>query len=117
MADSFEIERPQPNAEVESFARLTDLSLRSCSISSGNCPCNPRGCPQAEELEPIIKRLSAVEHHALLCTVCLMRREVAENCRDRADEIHRLLMNNCSFYASGARTCPTSEIVGLSRFP
>ena len=71
------------------------------------------GGASAAEVQAHLPELAAVECQALLCTVCSAEDEMAMVCRERAAEIHAILMANCQFYASGTRACPRSQIVGL----
>jgi len=59
----------------------------------------------AVELQPEVSRLPIMELHALLCSACWMRDEIASNCVEYAEEIDKLLTRNCGIYAAGVRGC------------
>lgn len=63
----------------------------------------------AEDVRPAVRRLPPEEFRTLMCTFCLMHREVAGVCADRADEIGALLDANCQHYAGGQRTCTPGD--------
>ena len=59
----------------------------------------------AVELQPQISRLPIMEVHALVCSACWMRNDIASNCVAYAEEVDRLLTKNCGIYAAGVRGC------------
>ena len=59
----------------------------------------------AEELQPEVSQLPIMEVHALLCSACWMRDEIANNCTAYAAEVDALLTRNCGIYAAGVRGC------------
>ena|SRR5581483_6272650 len=59
----------------------------------------------ADEIQSDLNRLAATERQALLCTVCFILEEVEMNCRERADEIRKLVQNNCPQYSAGQALC------------
>ena len=59
----------------------------------------------AAELQSEVSRLPIVELHALVCTACWMRDEIASNCAAYAEEVDKLLTKNCGIFAAGVRGC------------
>jgi len=59
----------------------------------------------AVELQPEVSQLPIMELHALLCSACWMRNDIASNCAAYADEVDKLLTRNCGIYAAGVRGC------------
>jgi hypothetical protein len=66
----------------------------------------------AEQLQPALAQLSAVEHQALVCTACVLRREIAETCQAPADEVNKLVAGNCAFHPTD---CPRSRLTGFQQ--
>jgi hypothetical protein len=69
----------------------------------------------AEELQSDLAQLSAVEHQAVVCSACVLRQEIADTCQAPADEVNRLVAENCPFYRRGATHCPGSRLTGFQQ--
>jgi hypothetical protein len=63
----------------------------------------------AEQLQPEVKRLSAVEHQAVVCTACVLRYDIEDNCQAPADEVTKLVAKNCPFHKSGPHIVPKAD--------
>jgi len=59
----------------------------------------------AAELQPQISRLPLMDVHALLCSACWMRDDIASNCSEYAQKVDKLLTRNSGIYAAGVRGC------------
>jgi len=69
----------------------------------------------AEQLQPELAQLSAVEHQALVCTACVLRQEIADTCQGPADEVNKLVAENCPFHKYGSIACPRSMLTGFQQ--
>jgi hypothetical protein len=69
----------------------------------------------AEQLQPELVQLSAVEHQAVVCTACVLRQEIADTCQAPAVEVNKLVARNCSFHKYGAKDCPRSRLTGFQQ--
>jgi hypothetical protein len=69
----------------------------------------------AEQLQPELAQLSAVEHQALVCTACVLRQEIADTCQAPAYEVNKLVAENCPFHKFGAKDCPRSTLIGFQQ--
>ena len=59
----------------------------------------------AAELQSNVSRLPIMEVHALLCSACWMRNDIASNCAAYGTEVDKLLTRNCGIYAAGVKGC------------
>ena len=56
----------------------------------------------------IISRLRSLpfaERQTLLCTVCSIRKEIADSCRDHGEQVSKLLTSECRDFVGGRPTC------------
>jgi len=68
----------------------------------------------ANELEMEFSRLSSREEcQAVLCTCCTILEDVRRNCRERADEMAKLLTRNCELFAPGRKVCRMGLVYGM----
>ena len=56
-------------------------------------------CVQQVNLLPTEDRVQ------VLCTVCVMRAEIAANCLERVADMDKVLTLACPYYADGSRQC------------
>ena len=69
----------------------------------------------AEEVQPVLGALSAVESNAVLCALCAIHPEVKTVCQAPAEQIAELLKKNCPFH-QGKPTCtfpPYANLIAL----
>ena len=66
------------------------------------------GHPAAEVL-PCLAQLTSDDRQAVLCTVCSIRGEIADNSREHGDEIEKLLSKGCRFFVNGRASCFDSK--------
>lgn len=63
----------------------------------------------SEDVQPMVRRLPPEEFRTLMCTFCLMHKEIEGMCTDRATQIGALLQAHCRYFAHGERTCAPEE--------
>jgi hypothetical protein len=56
-----------------------------------------------------LRRLPLAERQTLLCTVCSIRKEIADSCRDHGEQVSKLLSSECLHFIDGRATCCLGE--------
>jgi hypothetical protein len=64
----------------------------------------------ASDIEPCLATLPSEERQTLLCTVCMMRSEIASNCQAHGEEVFKLLSSQCPYFIANRPTC----LVGIT---
>ena len=62
-----------------------------------------------EEVDSTVRRLAPEEFGILLCTLCMVRDEVAGVNAERAHTMETLLGEHCRDYVHGKRNCATDQ--------
>ena len=64
----------------------------------------------SSDIGPCLASLSSDERQTLLCTVCMMRSEIASNCHTHGEEVFKLLSSHCPYFIGNRPTC----LVGIT---
>jgi hypothetical protein len=59
----------------------------------------------AVEVVPSLNTLNVDDRQTVLCTACVMRRDIAENSEAHATCVVNVLSEACSFFVDGKPTC------------
>lgn len=57
-----------------------------------------------------LRSLPFAERQTLLCTLCSIRKEIADSCRDHGEQISQLLTSECLHFVDGHATCRLGEV-------
>jgi hypothetical protein len=82
--------------------------MASASIYTDVLNAAMAGSP-ANEIAQLVQALSPESRQRVLCALCALHSEIADNCREHAHEIRQLLVAECPLGVNGEENCPVSE--------
>jgi C-5 cytosine-specific DNA methylase len=77
-----------------SYAEVLDAAMAGC---------------QANEIAQLVQTLSPEFRQRVLCALCALHSEIANNCREHAHQIKQLLAAECPLCINGESICPVRE--------
>lgn len=62
------------------------------------------GAPTGE-IEALLQDVRSADRQTILCELCSLQNEIANNCLQYGNEVSALLTSNCPLYVNGKATC------------